>query len=331
MILFEGIPTPAVRAGELEVASRRVAVRAFPYAGEVGGPFFRFDPVERRFFSRAREGTVVAGPADADAWRTALLRGPAGPVLVGPSSVAEEVRGVFLAAAEGARQSGRAVYLLEPDPAGLPGPPASAFSSLFVWFPGSPDPSQAVEAARRRGIAVAVLVPLVSGWTANSESLEEAVRKAGAWGASSVSGISLLEDGLARRLAVEAAAAAAPQLAETLFDRIHHPDSAETLKGARERLREACARRGLACLPSRPVGAREPAANAAAAARLEEKAQDAGGDEHRASLLHAAARWLDESARDLGPIAREGNLPRVFPFGPDLVHDVEEALRGESP
>src|SRR5262249_25813363 len=62
MILFETASTPSVRTGEFELASRRVAARAFPYAGEVGGARFRFDPVERRFFPRAPEGTVLAGP-----------------------------------------------------------------------------------------------------------------------------------------------------------------------------------------------------------------------------------------------------------------------------
>ena len=79
-------------------------------------------------------------------------------------------------------------------------------------------------------------------------------------------------------------------------------------------------------VPPRPVGLHEPAANAAAAARLEEKAQASSENEHRAALLHAAARWIDESGRDLAPIAREGNLPKVFPFGADLAREAEEAL-----
>src|SRR6266508_6713059 len=104
MILFERSAAPAVRSGEFEVASRRIAARAFPYAGEVGPERFRFDPVERRFLPRAPEGTVLAGPHEPQAWRTALVRGLAGPVLVGPGSAGEEVRGSYLAAAEGARQ-----------------------------------------------------------------------------------------------------------------------------------------------------------------------------------------------------------------------------------
>ena len=163
MILFEESPTPTVRAGEFELASRRVAVRAFPYAGEVGGPRYRFDPIERRFFSRSEGGTVLSGPHEPAAWRTALLRGPAGPVLVGPGSVGEAVRGVYRAAAEGARQSGRAVYLLEPDPGGLPEGPGSAFTALFVWFPGLEAPDRALVEARARGIAAGWLLPLVAG------------------------------------------------------------------------------------------------------------------------------------------------------------------------
>ena len=98
-----------------------------------------------------------------------------------------------------------------------------------------------------------------------------------------------------------------------------------------DRLAEAGAREGLASTPPRPVGTREPAANAAAAAFLEEKARSAFADEHRAALFHAAARWLDESGRDLAPVAREGNLTRVCPFGDEIARDVEEALLAGTP
>ena len=50
-------------------------------------------------------------------------------------------------------------------------------------------------------------------------------------------------------------------------------------------------------------------------------------DEHRASRLHAAARWIDVCERDLAPILREGNFARAFPFGPELAREAEEALR----
>lgn len=330
MIVFEESPTPSVRAGEFEVASRRVAARAFPYAGEVGGSRFRFDPVERRFFPRLSDGTVLAGPHEPQAWRTALLRGPAGPVLVGPGSPGEEVRGAYLAASEGARQSGRAVYLLDPDPAGLPDPPGAPFTALFVWFPGAADARAAFDEARARGISAGWLFPLVSGWTATPGIEDEAVRRAADSDASFLAAVPLADDGHARRIALEAAASASPGAVEALFEGVHHGGSSEGMLRAQDRLREACAREGLAAFPPRPVGTREPVANAAAARRLEEKAQMAFPDEHRAALLHAAARWVDESARDLGPIAREGNLPRVFPFGADLARETEEALLGRA-
>ena len=94
--------------------------------------------------------------------------------------------------------------------------------------------------------------------------------------------------------------------------------------------RSGCGRRarGRASRPFRaePVGLRESAKNAAAAARLEERAQAAHRDEHRAALLHAAARWIDESGRDLAAIAREGNFGKVFPFGEDIAREAEDAL-----
>lgn len=326
MIVFEGSVTPTVRAGEFEVASRRIAARAFPYAGEAGAARFRFDPVERRFLSRAAEGTVLAGPHDPNLWRTALVRGPAGPVLVGPCSHGEEIRGSYRAAGEGARISGRAVYLLDPEPAALPEDPAGAFTALFVWFPGLEKPEVRLKAAVARGIPSGWILPLVPGWTDAPAAMEDAVRAAVAAGAGFLAPVPLADDGGVRRVAVEAASSASPEAAEGLFERIHHGGSADELADAQERLQEACARAGLATVAPRPVGLRESARNAAAAARLEERAQAAHRDEHRAALLHAAARWIDESVRDLAAIAREGNFGKVFPFGDDIAREAEDAL-----
>jgi hypothetical protein len=326
MIVFEGTGTAAVRTGEFEVASRRIAARAFPYAGEAGTARFRFDPAERRFLSRAAGGTVLVGPHEPDRWRTALLRGPAGPVLVGPCSRAEEIRGAYRAAAEGARASGRAVYLLDPEPAGLPESPGSAFSALFVRFPGIENPGARMAAALERGIPSGWILPLVPGWTAAPEAIDEAVRAAAAAGARFLAPVALADDGQVRRVAVEAASAASPEAAEGIFELIHHGGSADELREAYERVRVACEGAGLACVPPRPVGSREPTGNATASGRLEEKAQAAHADEHRAALLHAAARWIDESGRDLAAVAREGNFGKVFPFGEDIAREAEAAL-----
>jgi len=326
VIVFEKSAIPIVRSGEFDVASRRVAARAFPYAGEVGASRFRFDPVERRFLHRAAEGTIQAGPHQPDAWRTALLRGPSGPVLVGPCSAGEEVQGAYLAAAEGARSSGRAVYLLDPEPSGLPEDPGAVYTALFVRFPGLETSNDSFEAALARGIPSGWIFPFVPGWTARPDTLEDLVTSAAGAGARFLAPLPLADDGQSRRLAVEAASAAVPGRSEGLFERVHHGASAQELRDAREFLRAACAREGLDLLPPRPVGLHEAAANASAAARLEEKAQESSENEHRAALLHAAARWIDEWGRDLAPIAREGNLPKVFPFGADLAREVEEAL-----
>ncbi len=326
MIVYEKSASPIVRTGEFEVASRRVAARAFPYAGEVGASRFRFDPVERRFLHRAEEGIVQAGPDQADAWRTALLRGPSGPVLVGPCSAGEEVEGVYRAAAEGARSSGRAVYLLDPEPSGLPEESGSMFTALFVRLPGLETSSEGFEAALASGIRSGWIFPFVPGWTTRRDLLEDLVSRAASAGARFLSPLPLAEDGQNRRLAVEAASAAAPMVSEEIFERVHHGGSPREMREARDLLRAACARNGLDLLPSRPLGLHEPAANAAAAARLEEKAQESLENEHRAALLHAAARWIEESGRDLAAVAREGNLPKVFPFGADLAREAEEAL-----
>ena len=326
MIVFEKSATPIVRSGEFEIASRRVAARAFPYAGEVGPARFRFDPAEHRFLHRAADGTVLAGPHEADAWRIALLRGPSGPVLVGPCSTGEEVQGAYLAAAEGARSSGRAVYLLDPEPSGLPEDPGAVYTALFVRLPGLEGSNESFEAALARGIPSGWIFPLVPGWTTRPDTLEDLATRAAGAGARFLAPLPLADDGPSRRLAVEAASAAAPEHAEELFERVHHGASAEELRDARVFLRAACERKGLDLLPPRPVGLHEPAANASAAARLEERAQESPENEHRAALLHAAARWIDEWGRDLAPICREGNLPKVFPFGADLAREAEEAL-----
>ena len=66
--------------------------------------------------------------------------------------------------------------------------------------------------------------------------------------------------------------------------------------------------------------------NSAATGRLEEMAQESGRDEHRAALLYAAARWIDESGRDLSLVVREGNFRTVFPFG-SLAQEAEAVFR----
>ncbi|HYR46610.1 MAG TPA: hypothetical protein VER78_06355, partial [Thermoanaerobaculia bacterium] len=55
-----------------------------------------------------------------------------------------------------------------------------------------------------------------------------------------------------------------------------------------------------------------------------------GRDEHRASLLHAAARWIDESGRDLAPIVAEGNFRKIFPFVEEVAREAEAAFREEA-
>lgn len=327
MILFEESGAGAVRGGEMEVAARRIAVRAFPYWGEVGPPPFRFDPVERRFFSRRREGTVLVGPHEVEAWRSSLARFQAGPVLVGPSNAVEEIRGAYRAAAEGALASGRAVYLLDPAPAGLPSEPGRACAALFCWIPGWEVPRAAISAALARGIPAGFLLPLLPGWTARHDTVEDAVAQAQGAGARFVAPILPARDGAARRSIVEAHGEVDPASDETFFERVHHGDWTAELPSAQIQLRDACVRGGLASVPPRPVGSSEPAGNAVAAGRLEERAQ-ALTDEHRACLLQAAARWIVEWGRDLTPVVREGNFRKVFPFGDEVARDAEEALTG---
>ncbi len=328
MIVFETAPAPAVRAAEVEIAGRRIAGRLLPYGGESGAQPFRFDPVDRRFVFCRSDATVQVGPPDPGDWRDAVARLPAGPVLVGPCSAAEEIRGAYLAAAESALAAGRGVYLLDPEPAGLPVGAGPAVVALCPWRPGRPEvPFPGLTAAHGSGLPAAALFPLLPGWTAETETLESLAVAARDGGAIALAALVPSSDGESRRLIVEARSAVEPAEADRFFELVHHGDWSEQMTGRLTEVRKVAARRGLLTLPPRPVGRCEPRANAEAAARLEERAETCETDEHRTALLLAAVRWIDESSWDLSALAREGNFRKVFPFGPDLAAAAEAALR----
>ena len=324
MIVYEET-APLLRFGEFEIAGRRVAVRAFPYSGEAGTPAFRYDPIERRFIRREPEGHVLCGPSDPQAWRDLFMRGPAGPALVGPCALVEEIRGAYRAASEGARETGRGVYLLDPEPSGLHSSPGEGFVALYGWHLGELA-EEAISAAVGMGIPAGLLLPVIPGWTAEPEFLAEVLSFASRAGLRFVAPVAPSYDGKSRRRMVEARGDA-----EGFFELIHHLDWEKTLPGYLSAVREAARAHGFALLPPRPVGAAEPPGNAAAAARLEEKAEAASQDEYMSSLLHAAARWIDESGRDLRAVLSEGNFRKVFPFRRDIAEEAERALWERSP
>jgi hypothetical protein len=329
VIEFESTAAPVVRCLESDVAGRRVAVVAVPYSGEVGtAESFRFDPIERRLFARRPAGRVTVGPADTDAWSAAVSRCPAGPVLVGPSSPAEEIRGAWAAAAEGTIRSGRGAFLLDPDGAGLPAAAPGRLVLLVSWSPGAgeADFERRLSAGSRDGVAAGGLLPILPGWTDEAAFLERWFARAAAAGAHFVAAIAPAEDGEARRTIVEARAALEPAAADEYFRTVHHGDWAASVRSGLRRFREEARRRGLPAFPPRPRGEGEPEGNSAAAARLEERAVELEEDEHRSALLQAAARWIDESGRDLAPVVREGNFGKVFPFG-SLAAEAEAAFR----
>jgi hypothetical protein len=326
VISFEPAQSPAVRSGELDLAGRRIAVRAHPYAGRAGPPGFGFDPVERMLFRRRQDSSVAVGPPRAETWRQAFARLPAGPVLVGPGDAAgETVWGAGAAAVEGARVSGRAVYLLDPPPDLAPEPGADLVT-VFAWAPAEPVPSSAIAAAAKAGLTTGYVFPLLPGWTSDRPAVAALVKTAREAGASFASALLPERDGAARRAIVEARADTAPDAAEQIFGRVHHGDWDVELQDAVAWAAEACASAGIATLPPRPAGRSEPRGNAAASARLEELALARAADEHQAAMARAAVRWIDDSGRDLAAIAREGNWKRVFPFGAELAAEAERAL-----
>jgi hypothetical protein len=328
VIVFETSAHPQARAGEEDVGGRRIAGRLLPYGVEAEGSAPLFDPLARRFARQRPETSVTVGPADAEAWRAAAARLPAGPILVGPCSIAEEVRGAYRAAAEGALLAGRAVFLLDPRPAGIPDAPTGArVVALCSFARAGRDPFPALAAARAAGLACGVLFPLIPGWTAEPSTVDSLLAAAAAAGASAATPLLPEADGESRRTIVEARTAASPDASDDFFDAIHHQ---EWLPRMVERLPEVwrlCAAHGLSVLPPRPIGPGEPFGNAAASARLEERAELDPLPEHRAALLRAAVRWIDESGRDLAAVAREGNFRRVFPFDGDVAAEAEAALR----
>jgi hypothetical protein len=323
MIASQASAAAAVRAGEGEIAGRRIAGRLLIFAGETRS--LRFDIVERRFVLRRRDGGVPSGSADSDAWREAVARLPAGPVLVGPGAYAEAAPGGFRAAARGALDAGRPVYLLDPGVSDLPEGVKSAVV-LCSWRPGPVAAFPALPAAAAAGLPCGVLFPLIPGWTAEPTLVEALLSEAKAGGAVSATPLRPDSGGEARRAIVEARAAVEPDAADRFFDLIHHSDWSSSLPEQLKEAQAACARRELAALPPRPTGWREPAGNSAAAARLEELAELSEADEHRAALLRGAVRWIDECGRDLAAVTREGNFRKVFPFEEEIAKAAEAAF-----
>ncbi|MEO8350043.1 MAG: hypothetical protein ABI610_14140 [Acidobacteriota bacterium] len=331
MIEYESSAAAVVRCVESDVAGRRVAAHALPYSGEAGGATVRFDPLERSIVLRRTSGRVTVGPARREAWVRALERCSAGPVLVGPGSPVEEIRGSYRAAADGAATAGRPVYLLDPDPAGLPPRSGRAFVAIFSWNPGGEETHPpAFGKALELGFPAGGLLPIVPGWTDEAAFVDRYLDGLASAGALFAAPVAASGEAEARRRFVEARTRIDPEAADRFFEKVHHCDWPAAVRTGVRLFREEAARRGLATIPPRPVGASEPHGNSAAAARLEERAREVEENEHRFALFHAAARWIDESGRDLTPVVQEGNFGKVFPFGA-LAAEAEEAFRPGRP
>jgi hypothetical protein len=324
MIVYEAGP-PAVRAAEAILGGRRIAGRLLPYGSETG--CVRFDPIDRRFSFPREDATPRPGPDRAQSWSEALSRIPPGPVLVGPSAGAEAVWGSARAAGEAALDAGRPMYLLDPEPDAVPPDAGQAAVILCSWRPGSSARAfPGLEAGRAARAPAAAIFPLIPGWTAEDEALEALADAAARAGAVSLTALLPASDGEGRRDLVAARSRFIPDDADRFFEVIHHGDWPERLAGRAAAARRAASARGLLPMPPRPVRRGEPAGNRRAAARLEERAELSDPGEHRAALLYAAVRWIDESARDLSAVAREGNFRKVFPFDGDVGEWAEAEL-----
>ena len=330
MIVYEGTGVPAVRVGEALLAGRRIAGRLAPWGFETAG--LRFDPLDRRFVFPREQPSPRPGPSLVDAWREAASRIPPGPVLVGPPAAegggAEPLWGAGRAAAEGAIEAGRPVFLLDPEPEALPSGASAVAVIVCSWRPGRPELAfPGLARFRDSAVPRAALFPLIPGWTAEDEAIRALADAAARLGAVSLTGIVPAADGEGRRAIVDARARVEPEQADRFFEVIHHGDWPDRLADRQAAVREVGASRGLLAMPPRPAGRREARGNSEAAARLEERADAPDTGEHRAALLHAAVRWIDESSRDLSAVAREGNFRKVFPFDGQVGDWAETALR----
>jgi len=328
MIVYESAAAPYVRAGEAIVAGRRLAGRLFPYGAGAAASPWRFDPVERQCFVRRADASVEAGPWRREPWEEALSRLPAGPVVVGPGCEAEPVRGAYRAAAAAAVGAGRPVYLLDPDPDGIPEDAASSAVALCSWRPGAARAAfPALRVAREAGVVAAALYPFLPGWTGEPDAVEALADAALREGAASLTPIALALDGETRRAIVEAREAADPEGAPGFFELVHHGRWTDGIGDRIARARASAGERGLRTMPPRPAARSERPGNSAASARLEELAELAESDEPRAALLYAAVRWIDACGRDLAAVGRDGNFRKIFPFSGEAADAAEGALR----
>jgi hypothetical protein len=328
MIVYEAAGAPSVRAGEAIVAGRRLSGRLFPYGADPAASLWRFDPVERRCFVRRSEATVEAGPWRRELWEEALARLPAGPVVVGPGSEAEPVRGAYRAAASAAVGAGRPVYLLDPDPDGIPDDAASSAVVLSSWRPGAAHAAfPALRAAREAGIVAAALYPFLPGWTGEPDAVESLADAACREGAASLTPVALALDGETRRAIVEAREATDPEGAPGFFELVHHGRWTDGMGERIARARASAEARGLRTMPPRPAGRSERPGNVAASAHLEELAERLESDEPRSALLYAAVRWIDGCGRDLAAVDRDGNFRKIFPFSGEAADAAEGTLR----
>ena len=233
-----------------------------------------------------------------------------GAVLSGPGSAA---RSGALGPPRGRRGPSRAsVYLLDPDPPQFRESSGALFTAVHPGRRTRPDGDElatGLPGTRRRIPAGVLLRSSRAGpTTPGLVTLVDGVATAEAGFAAAVPAKTAAAR--ERRLLVEASIAVR-STSRTLFEKVHHSDWTSALRDGLRRFRAEAARRGLPAIPPRPVGAGEPAGNSWAAARLEERAVTQENDEHRAALLHAAARWIDESGRDLAPVVREGTSASI--------------------
>ena len=315
----------AVRRGEFApFPGVRSRIRLIPYA-DLALP--GADPWRGGYRKAAEEDEIVAGPGSAEPWEEALAGAPAGCVLVGPVAECEPVYGAAGAALKAAGASGRGAVLVDVlcDPGALPAGPDVVRVTVWRGDEGEKFFERAVE-SRGEGKA-GVALPLIPGWTAEPGFLRDFLARARSAGADFAAAFEVEADGRSRAAMHADFAARFPDRSDAYFDVLHHRDGRPEIARARQVFAEEAGASGLSVRVPLPRGRADFEANLRAREALESEADRIG--DPGASALRSASRRIEDFGRDLGELAREGNVRILLPPESREWALVEEALGPE--
>ena len=285
----------------------RSRTRAIPYSGlELPGA----DPWKASYRTAAEDLEVSAGPDSVDRWAESLAGAPAGGVLVGPVAGCEPVYRSASSAILAVKSSGKGAVVVDAlcDPRALP-VGGSELVWVAVWRAGDDGLWKRAAAARDNGPS-GVALPLIPGWTDEAEFLATFVRLARASGVDFATAFELSLDGASRAAIHSDYSSSFPDRADAYFDELHHRETAARVENGRVGFARRLEDAGIPVRVPMPRGSRDFEANVRACEALEAEADRVG--EPSASDLRAAARRIEDFARDLTDLAKHGNGRLLF-------------------